>query len=160
MQSIGWTSSDLTEFIKQHPDYVVRELQPGDIPGTIEFKRSIMKDRPKEIDARSYEMHTGCGSMYVNITHDKDGPFDLFASLGKSGQCGAAQIEAICRMASINLRSGIPPIAIIKQLKGIRCPSIKFDEGVEVWSCADAIAKALEKEVNEYWADKEKDEKA
>jgi len=36
---------------------------------------------------------------------------------------------------------------VVRQLRGIRCPSIAWEEGKSVLSCADAIASVLEKHV-------------
>ena len=52
-------------------------------------------------------------------------------------------------MVSLALRSGIGAEEIISQLKGIRC-NIPYGFGVNtIYSCADAIGKALEKSLNE-----------
>jgi ribonucleoside-diphosphate reductase alpha chain len=44
----------------------------------------------------------------------------------------------------MSLRSGVDPLEVVKMLKGIRCPSIAWQEGKSVLSCADAIASVLE----------------
>jgi ribonucleoside-diphosphate reductase alpha chain len=49
------------------------------------------------------------------------------------------------RLISLALRSGIEPEAIVKQLKGIRCPTPLWQPGGMVLSCSDAVAKALER---------------
>lgn len=69
--------------------------------------------------------------------------------MGKSGGCTASQAEAVGRLISLALRSGIEPEAIVKQLKGIRCPSPLWQPGGMVLSCSDAVAKALERFVKE-----------
>jgi ribonucleoside-diphosphate reductase alpha chain len=52
-------------------------------------------------------------------------------------------------MVSLALRSGIGAEEIINQLKGIRCNIPYGFGGNIIYSCADAIGKALEKSLNE-----------
>lgn len=54
------------------------------------------KVRPTITSGRTYKVETGCGNLYVTINKDSNEFFEVFAHLGKSGQCGAAQIEALC----------------------------------------------------------------
>ena len=68
----------------------------------------------------------------------------MFAQLGKAGGCAAAQSEAVSRLISLALRSRIKIDAILKQIKGIRCPSPLLARGGPILSCPDAIAKAIE----------------
>jgi ribonucleoside-diphosphate reductase alpha chain len=82
--------------------------------------------------------------MYVTINEDTVGACEIFTQLGKSGGCTSSQTEAISRLISIALRSGVNQTVIINQLRGIRCPSPTIVEGGVVLSCADAIAKVLE----------------
>ena len=103
------------------------------------------RSRPKVTSGKTIRIRTGCGSLFVTINEDDYGLAEVFVHLGKSGSCFASQTEAIGRPISIALRSGVSPEAIIDQLKGIRCPSVGFDEGEMVTSCADGIAKALER---------------
>jgi ribonucleoside-diphosphate reductase alpha chain len=103
------------------------------------------RPRPKVTRGRTIETKTGCGSLYVTINEDEHGIAEVFVQLGKSGGCAASQTEAIGRLISIALRSWVNPDAIIRQLKGIRCPSIGFEENEIVTSCADGVAKVLEK---------------
>ncbi|HOO71046.1 MAG TPA: vitamin B12-dependent ribonucleotide reductase [Spirochaetota bacterium] len=94
------------------------------------------------------KMTTGCGSLYVTINEDRNGLFEVFATMGKGGGCAASQTEAVSRLISLSLRSGIDREQIIKQLKGVRCPNQAWEKGGRIYSCADAIAKALERHSN------------
>ncbi|MEA3485533.1 MAG: adenosylcobalamin-dependent ribonucleoside-diphosphate reductase, partial [Candidatus Aerophobetes bacterium] len=103
------------------------------------------RPRAKVTYGMTLEIKTGCGDLYVTINEDEEGkPFEVFAQLGKAGGCSASQTEAIGRLASLALRSGIPWKLVVKQLKGISCHRpYGFGEN-KVLSCADAIAKAIE----------------
>jgi ribonucleoside-diphosphate reductase alpha chain len=103
------------------------------------------RERPKRTTAFVEKVTTGCGNMYVTVASDDTGLFEVFASLGKAGGCATAQLEATCRLITLALRCGVEPAAIVKQIRGIRCPSIAWEQGKSVLSCADAIAGVLER---------------
>ncbi len=91
------------------------------------------------------KMNTGCGSLYVTINEDEHGIFEVFAAMGKGGGCASSQTEAIGRLISLSLRSGIDREQIVRQLKGVRCPNQSWEKGGRIYSCSDAIAKAIER---------------
>jgi len=103
------------------------------------------RPRPAETTGSTQKSGTGCGNLYITINSDEAGMCELFATMGKSGGCAASQIEAIGRLTSLALRAGVDPDSIVKQLKGIRCPSPLLGRGGMTYSCADAIGKAVEK---------------
>ncbi len=103
------------------------------------------KRRPRITKGITERVSTGCGNLYVTVNFDDDRVFEVFTSLGKAGGCASAQLEAISRLISLALRSGIDIGSIIKQLKGIRCPSIAWEDGHLILSCADAIGGVLER---------------
>lgn len=55
-----------------------------------------------------------------------------------------SQLEAIGRLLSLALRSGIEIKSVIEQLRGIRCPSPSWEKGGRIFSCSDAIARVVE----------------
>jgi len=122
-----------------------RSQQVLNIPAKKEEKvKPEPRTRPRVVYGKTVKMVTGCGNMYVTINEDEFGPCEVFTSLGKSGGCTSSQSEAIGRLISLALRSGVKTEKIIEQLKGIRCPSPVIYQGESIFSCADALAKALE----------------
>ncbi len=107
------------------------------------------RKRPSETTGTVARVNTGCGSLYITVAYDEQGICEVFSTLGKSGACAVAQLEAICRLISLALRSGIDVASVVKQLRGIRCPSVAWAEGKSILSCADAIASVLEKHIGE-----------
>ncbi|MEK7164374.1 MAG: hypothetical protein AAB779_00345, partial [Patescibacteria group bacterium] len=107
------------------------------------------RKRPDVMVGKTYKIKTGDGVLYVTINNDEAGtPFEVFATIGKAGGFFAANSEAICRLASLALRSGITPEEVVSQLKGIRGPMPAFGpNGTKVLSLADAIAQVLERHV-------------
>ena len=107
------------------------------------------KERPAILIGKTIEKTTGCGKMYVTINQDVDGKiFEVFTSIGKAGGCAQSQAEAIGRLISLNLRSGVEPEFIIKQLKGISCHTPHGFGSQRIFSCADAVGKALEEAIH------------
>ncbi len=104
--------------------------------------------RSKVTSGVTERVTTGCGYIYVTVNSDERGICEVFSSLGKAGGCASAQLEATCRLISLALRSGIDVASVVRQLRGIRCPSIAWEEGKAVLSCADAIASVLEKHIS------------
>ena len=105
----------------------------------------VPKDRPRQIRGITERVHTGHGNMYVTINFQEEGkPFEVFSTLGKAGGCDSAQLEAISRLASLALRSGVSVEDVVEQLKGITCCPF-WDEGTLVRSGPDAVALALQR---------------
>jgi len=102
------------------------------------------RKRPDVMEGSTYKVPTAYGNLYVTINEDEYGPFEVFSQLGKAGGFFGAQTEAICRMISLGLRSGISLQNVVEQLKGIRGPDPMFHNGERILSLPDAIANVLE----------------
>ncbi len=110
--------------------------------------RGVLAPRPRPVMTKgaTEKIPLGCNrTLYMTINEDHEGLCEVFLHMGKSGGCTASQSEAIGRLISLALRSGIETEAIIRQLKGIRCPSPSWHNGGSALSCSDAIAKSIER---------------
>jgi ribonucleoside-diphosphate reductase alpha chain len=114
----------------------------------MDFRQRSPRKRPVVTMGSTERMRTGCGYLYVTVNEDEDGLCELFTQMGKGGGCAASNSEAVARLCSLTFRSGVDPHSIIKQLKGIRCPSPAMDTGGVIRSCSDAVAKALERYID------------
>jgi ribonucleoside-diphosphate reductase alpha chain len=99
--------------------------------------------RPKITHGQTERIETGCGHLYVIMNTNEGTPIEIFTSLGKCGGCPGSMCEGIGRAITTGLKYGVPVEEYVKQLQGIKCPNPCWDDGVQVLSCPDAIAKAL-----------------
>jgi ribonucleoside-diphosphate reductase alpha chain len=108
----------------------------------VSFSVLVPKERPHRLYGVTEKVKTGCGNLYVTVNYDDNGICEVMTNTGKSGGC-PSQSEAITRLTSISLRSGVPVEVIVDQLKGIQCKSTLRQKGSQCTSCPDAIAKAI-----------------
>jgi len=100
--------------------------------------------RPTQTAGVTRRIRTGEGTLYITINEDENGLCEVFTTIGKAGGNAAAQSEAISRLISLSLRSGLDPQAIVRQLKGISGPNPTWEDGRLILSTPDAIGKALD----------------
>ena len=112
---------------------------------TDEKKRAV-RERPDLLYGFTQKVRTGHGFMYVTINEVDGKPFEAFATIGKSGRSIMAKAEAVGRLVSLALRSGIGVKKIVEQIKGIGGEGQVFQPGKQglVQSIPDGIAWVLE----------------
>jgi ribonucleoside-diphosphate reductase alpha chain len=165
-------STGATEQAKQSREHVVADKRRiGELEGTntelhheIErlrqqlfeaeaenLQRRAKRSRPDKLRGTTIRKETPLGTMFVSINEDDRGqPFEVFVTLGKAGGAAMADAEAMGRLISLALRSGIPLPSIHRQLRGISSDRAVGLGPHKVLSVPDAIGIALE----EWWRDK------
>src|SRR5690606_32541120 len=112
------------------------------------LQRRAKRSRPDMLRGTTLRKETPLGVMFVNITEDERGqPFEVFISLGKAGGSAMADAEAMGRLISLALRSGIPLMEVHRQLRGISSDRAVGLGPNKVLSVPDAVGMALE----EWW---------
>ena len=100
--------------------------------------------RPDSLSGVTQRVETGYGKLYVTINEDENGrPFELFANIGHSGGYTNSFTEALAKVISTALRSGVDPEEIVDELQGTRSPKVAWDKGEQIQSIPDAIGTAL-----------------
>lgn len=128
------------------PDHVEKLLESGCDSTACLLRSGSIKPRPRPDVTMGYteKVKIGCGNLYITVNYDEQGVCEVFTNTGRAGGC-PSQSEATARLMSVALRAGVDSEELIRQLKGIRCPSTIRQQGMAVTSCPDAIAKAIEK---------------
>src|SRR5207247_8990118 len=109
-------------------------------------QRRQKRSRPELLKGATRRLETPLGTLYVTITEDDRGqPFEVFMSLGKAGGALMADVEALGRLISLALRSGIPIREIHRQLRGISSDRAIGLGTNKVLSVPDAVGIALER---------------
>jgi ribonucleoside-diphosphate reductase alpha chain len=114
------------------------------------LQRRAKRSRPDKLRGTTTRYETPLGTMFANITEDDRGqPFEVFINLGKAGGSAMADAEAMGRLISLALRSGIPMMEIHRQLRGIASDRVVGLGPKKILSVPDAIGMALE----DWWRD-------
>ncbi len=104
-------------------------------------------DLPEIVSGLRIRQMTPFGNMHVKITVDprNDRELEVFAQLGKGGDVANSDLEAICRLTSLWLRSGGSLRLVIKQLEGIGTSLQIPTRSGRIMSLGDGLACALKK---------------
>ena len=112
--------------------------------------------RPVSLPGRNHRQESASGRLYIGISDYNDGMFEVFINLAKSDSVEQAHLEAVSRLISLALRSGVSPEDIIAQLEGITSEPI-WDDGTVVLSPEDGVAKTMLKHMREFGEDNRMD---
>jgi ribonucleoside-diphosphate reductase alpha chain len=106
-------------------------------------------DLPEILSSFRMRQMTPFGNMHVHITVEPQAARELevFAQLGKGGDVANSDLEAICRLISLWLRSGGSLRHVIKQLEGIGSSLQIPTKSGRIMSLGDGVASALKKYV-------------
>lgn len=127
-----------TEVERLKSEAIVQDVQRG----AARHKRQ----RPDALRGYTMKMMSPLGDLYVTINQDENGrPFEVFCTLGKAGGAANADAEAIGRLMSLALRSGIPIAQVRDQLRGISCDRAVGLGPAKVLSVPDAVGQAIER---------------
>ncbi|QLG48487.1 adenosylcobalamin-dependent ribonucleoside-diphosphate reductase [Natrinema halophilum] len=112
-------------------------------PAQVDFTEK--RERPDALQGVSQRIDTGYGKIYVTINEDPETgqPFELFANIGHSGGFTNSFTEALAKVISTSLRSGVDPEEIVDELCGTRSPKVAWDKGEQIQSIPDAIGTAM-----------------
>ncbi len=116
-------------------------LESADDPA-VEYTET--RPRPDSLSGVTQRVETGYGKLYVTINEDEAGrPFELFANIGHSGGYTNSFTEALAKVISTALRSGVDPEEVVDELQGTRSPKVAWDKGEQIQSIPDAVGTAL-----------------
>lgn len=101
-------------------------------------------DRPDIVYGFTQKVRTGLGDLYLTVNEVNGRPFEVFTTIGRSGRSITAKAEAIGRLVSLALRSGVHVREIVKQLKGIGGEHPVFQKKGMLLSIPDAVSWVLE----------------
>lgn len=96
-----------------------------------------------------------CGTLYITTNLDKDGNLvEVFTHTSKGGIC-QANLNAVTRMISLGLRSGIKIDEIEDQLKSIHCPACQMAKAkgheIDGMSCPDIMSRTIKEFKTSNW---------
>jgi ribonucleoside-diphosphate reductase alpha chain len=114
------------------------------------LNRRQKRSRPELLRGTTRRIETPLGTLYVTITEDdRSQPFEVFMSLGKAGGALMADVEAMGRLISLALRSGIPLKEVYRQIRGISSDRVMGLGANKVLSVPDAVGIAIERWLQE-----------
>lgn len=129
-------SETTTQITTTKPVNILTRAELGDVlPGNIYYKR------------------VACGHIYITISRRNGKPVEVFMQSSKSGGC-SANTEALGRLASTLLRSGIDSEQVVDSVIGVKCAACSALKGkgeiIDGLSCSDVMARVIRQEYQNY----------
>ncbi len=118
-------------------------LETNKVAKKVEQPRASF-DRPRMMEGRTLKLKLPQGGLYLTANLVNGELKEVFVTLGKSGGDEKADAEALGRLISLYLQHGGDIKSAISTLKGIKGKYVSWDEGTQLLSIPDAVAKALE----------------
>lgn len=124
-----------------------KEEQKEEIVNTYDTIVPVSRKTIGTTHGKTYCKKTACGTLYITINcDDNDNIVETFVHTSKGGIC-QANVNAINRMISLNMRSGVKVDEIIDQLRGINCQACAkvMTQGTKLdgISCPDIISRTI-----------------
>lgn len=150
LESLERTNSELKRESRQLGEALERRDQQIAALEGGRMRQPSVRQRPSVLRGHTRKIESPLGSMYVTINEDEQGrPFEVFVALGKAGGAAMADAEAIGRLISLGLRSGISLRDIYQQLRGISSDRAVGLGPSKVLSTPDGIAQVIERYLEE-----------
>ncbi|MFC4247014.1 adenosylcobalamin-dependent ribonucleoside-diphosphate reductase [Natribaculum luteum] len=147
VEQIREVFGSLEAFLENEDVQNVAEEELETLLGTANLQPEYAEKRarPDALQGVSQRIDTGYGKVYVTINEDPETgqPFELFANIGHSGGFTNSFTEALAKVISTALRSGVDPHEIVDELCGTRSPKVAWDKGEQIQSIPDAIGTAM-----------------
>ena len=140
--------AEAEEKTKAETQPVKPEAKGAEAPAPTIYSSKVRQRSTPIVYGKTIKDKTPWGSLWVTLNYDGNDPFEVFASLGKSGSELKAMTEAISRVVSIGLRSGGHLEDFIGTLRGISGKEywmFDCDDNEMVRSIPDAVALLLQK---------------
>jgi ribonucleoside-diphosphate reductase alpha chain len=115
----------------------------------MELDRGQLEELPDIRESLQVKQRTPLGTMHVTIVHEGGEPKEVFGQISKVGEQPAADLEAICRLASLILRLGGGVDMVLKQLERIGSSQLMPTKDGRIMSIPDGLAVAIKRALKE-----------
>ena len=114
-----------------------------------ELGRGEIESLPDIREALQVKQRTPLGTLHVTMVHEGGELKEIFGQISKSGEQPAADLEAMCRLASLILRLGGTEKMVLKQLERIGSSQLIPTQNGKIMSIPDGLAVALKSGIKE-----------